>query len=141
MANYFLVEPLLVARIEAVVDASVGVHSAPDLATVLEAGDRTPAVYVTHGQDVIREARTFDADDGITDQSWIVAVKVRHGGSSAVDARADGGTLIDSLLTALRGYQLDTTACGPLRRVTAPRDLYDGAGLMVYPLQFQVRLY
>ena len=122
--NFLAAEPLLIARLEAVLPAEVHVLSAADLAHV--AGDQqpTPAVHVLYQGYQVADTRTSAA--AAVDQQWLTVVVTRNVADieQGFHARQAAGPLAAQVMDALYRHRLkkDGKSFGvsPLRLASAP---------------------
>ena len=137
---WLALEPRLIERLTAKLDAAVAVQPARDLAGVKEALQRVPGVQVYPGG--YRPANEDGA--GLTqliDQSWIVVVVVRNAADqkSGAAARADASPVCDAVLRALLGWR-PGAPYGPLKLAAPPAPpLWSPGGYGYYPFAFTTR--
>lgn len=136
MSGFLGVEPLIVARLAAsVAMPSLKVLAAPDLDGIQAASQPVPAVHVVFGG-----FERLESAGGLTEvvETWLTVAVVRNSRAAAqgAAARADAGTLLDAVFSALNGW----TPAGyrPLVPATPPAGGYD-AGFGYFPLSWRVR--
>lgn len=139
MTGHFLApEPLIEARLKAVLPTGVHVLTAADLAGVEERQQVTPAVHVIYrgyrptqdqGQGRIQEI----------EQTWwtVVAVRSVRDIKSGAGSREEAGPIVDATLEALMGWRpLDGFL--PLKLAPATAPAYR-AGFAYHPLGWTTR--
>lgn len=134
-------EPHIVARlVQALAGLVPAVHvlTGADLAGVIEAKQRTPAVHVLWRGFRVLETRA-DGCAAKLMHTWAVVAAVRNVRTlaSAADARAEAGALAAVAGAALMGWRPPNVA-GPLRLVNAPPAAYSPLGFFYLPLAFEV---
>jgi len=137
MDDFFILEPLLIARIESHISAFRGyTYGAAELAQFGGTNRQPPAPScdVIYGGYRIIDSR----DDGVArlQQSWYVVPRVRNlrdvkGGG---DARTEGGPLVAATIKALLGWR-PTPDWKALAVSTAPEPYY-ASGQLEIPLAF-----
>ena len=138
--NLFALEPLLIARLQAVLPPEAQVLTAPymaDLAELETRGVKLPAVYVMHLDGVPIEAPHGSRFGLRLVQRWAVvaAVLERSVQPQATAARSQAGELGEAIVQALHGYLPVTPGKAlALARVLFP--LYRAGGLQLLPLIF-----
>ena len=123
--NFLAAEPLIVARLRAMLPAEVHVLSAADLATVAEEQQPTPAVHVLYG--AYRVADSSVGAMASVEQSWLTVIVTRHLSDieQGFHARQAAGPLAAQVMDALFRHRLrradgKTLGAGPLRMDEAP---------------------
>ena len=125
-SNFLAAEPLIIARLRAVLPAHVHVLAAADLADVSADMQPTPAVHVLYQGYSVADNRTpaFAA----VDQQWLTVIVARNlrDITGGFDARQDAGPLAAQVMDALYRHRLkaaDGTYFGaaPLRLDSAPQ--------------------
>lgn len=129
-SNFLAVEPLLIARLRAVLPQEVYVLAAADLAQVAAGHQPTPAVHVLYGGYRVADSRTGAM--AVIEQRWITVVVARNlrdieGGH---DARQDAGPLAAQVMDALYRHRLRDESgapigTSPLRLDEAPAPGFD----------------
>ena len=140
LSNYLAISPLIIARIRAEVPAIVDVLPAQDLATLTESTLRTPSAFVIYDGDNLGDTAGRGQAQGVK-QRWLIVLAIRNArqNDGGAGLAADAGPLISDLLTALQGWQPDSTDYRPLTRVAAPRPGYSPA-FAFYPLAFETQI-
>ncbi len=127
--NFLAAEPLLIARLRAVMSAEVHVLSAADLAGVASDQQPTPAVHVLYTGYRPTETRT-GALVGV-EQQWLTVVVTRNVADieSGFHARQDAGPLAGLVMDALNRQRLRDAGgpigMAPIRLDTAPAPGFD----------------
>lgn len=127
--NFLAAEPLIIARLRAVLPADVHVLAAADVAAVASDDQPTPAVHVLYNG-----YATTDASTGAfasVDQTWLTVVVARNVADieTGHHARQDAGPLAAKVIDALNRHRLRGDAnqplgARPLRLETAPEPGY-----------------
>lgn len=136
-ADYFDVAAAIVERLRERVPVLRSVRTASSLAEIPYMTPDAPAAIVCWDGDALSEPA--DCLQPLT-QRWIVALTVRsardlEGGSGVLE---DAGPLLSIVIDALAGFRPDVPGAGRLRRIEAPRPVFD-AGYGLFPLAFSVR--
>jgi hypothetical protein len=139
ITNYLAAEPLLIARLTAKLPG-IKILSAADLAGVAEGAQNTPAVHVLYDGDRMADSSS-DGAGMLVWQRWLAVVAVRNAKTQRTgeDARDDAGLILLDLLKALQGYKLSDDFPDRLRRVAAPRPLFN-AGFLYIPTAWEVKV-
>lgn len=143
MTTFLGLEPLIVARLEALVRDALSVHvlSTADLAATTEASLPKPSVRVAYGgHRIIQEAAPLPPGWAHVEQTWVVVPAVRNVRDIKAGAapRADASVLCDAVLDALDGWNAGN-GYGALRSATpgfAPATI---DGCTYVPLAFTSR--
>lgn len=135
---FLALEPLLIERLSARVQDVKAVLSARDLAGITEGQQPTPAVHVVY--DGYRVAQDTGNGGAKLRQRWLVIVCVRNvrQENAAAAAREDADRAIDSVISALLGWE--APGFGPLSLAEAPRPLLAN-GFGYFPVGFETALF
>lgn len=139
MDDYLALEPLLKARIQAVVPQGTRVVSIAELGDWKSRAQLAPAVFVGYARD------RLDSEAGGSNQAWLqewwTVVGVRNArnmpGGDAL--RQQAGPLLATLMQALGGWSEDTTVYRKLRRQNPPQVQYY-PGYAEFPQVWQTRV-
>lgn len=139
--DYLYLEPLIIERVRESVPGLADVAGIPDLASVDEARQVTPAVYVVYlGDDVGGGAQHQGSRGAIqtVTQNWAVVLSVHYADAtgSGEGARKEAGPLLGALLQALSGW-LPDGATAPMKRAPQQAPVAYANGYFYYPLVFQ----
>lgn len=128
--NFLIAEPLIMARLRAVLPPEVHVLSAAELAQVAQAHQPTPAVHVLYAGYRADDSRT-GAFVGV-DQSWYTVIVTRNVADieQGYHARQAAGPLAAQVMDALYRHRLRDEAgnpigMSPLRLDAAPQPGFD----------------
>lgn len=135
-------EPLIVARLQAELGASVRVLTAPSLGDVSKQLAQWPAcVFVLYAGGAISDADARSYTELSCAQRWYVVPAVRNAANVAAGAaaRADVGVLAEQALAALSGWRPDGDDSAPLLLTALPAPIFD-AGYTTFPLEFTTSL-
>ena len=138
--DYLFLEPLLIERITAQVDGLQLVAGVPDLQTVAENQNYSPAVYVIYLGD---EIATGPAGQGgakkiqTVTQNWavVLAVYSADANGDGSEARRDAGPLLGKLISAVTGWK-PSIDVNPFGRSARQSPVAYNAGYFYYPLVF-----
>jgi hypothetical protein len=141
--NYLSAEPLIIARLKAVVTELGGnVFSAADLDGVNANSQITPAAHVLYYGDRVAQGngRSSTGECQCTDQVWYVVLAVRNAASQETgeDARLEAGILLKKIMKALQGWQ-PSPEHGYLIRGNGPAPGFK-AGFAYFPILFTTRV-
>lgn len=137
--DFMAAEPHIVQRLkDALAGLTPAVHvlTGADLAGVVEASQRTPAVHVLWRGFRVLESRP-DGAAARLDHTWAVVAAVRNVRTlaSGAEARAEAGALAARAGAALMGYRPPNVA-GPMRLTAAPAAMHSAQGFFYLPLAF-----
>lgn len=139
--DYLFLEPLLVERVRAEVPGLALVGGVPDLATVADQQQATPAVYLIYLGDELSAGPQAQGGQGrvqTVTQLWaaVLALYCADASGEGVAARREAGPLLGQLLKTLTGWipRPDVT---PLTRRQGPAEVAYVDGYFYYPLVFQ----
>ncbi len=128
--NFLAAEPLIVARLRAVLPPEVHVLAAADLAQVAGSQQPTPAVHVLYAGYRVDDSRT-GAFAGV-EQQWLTVVVTRNVADieAGYHARQAAGPLAAQVMDALYRHRLrdgqgDPIGLSPLRLDGAPQAGFD----------------
>lgn len=134
--DYLAAEPLLVARLESELDASVAVKTAEELAGLDELSQKTEAVYVIYDGDS-PGGNAGDGSRAVMKQRWMTVVAVRNRNTlDGEKARRKAGELMAAVNTALAGYKLGQGFLPIIRVGATPPGYSDTYGY--FPIAFEV---
>ena len=128
--NFLGAEPLIVARLKAVLPPDVHVLSASDLAKIAGGQQPTPAVHVVYGGYSVDDAKVPAL--ARTVQEWITVVVDRNVADieQGFHARQAAGPLACQVIDALHRHTLkeesgEPLGAGPMRLTAAPTPGFD----------------
>ena len=136
--NLLALEPLLVARLQAALPASVMVLTVADLKSATDGTRPAPAVDVIYG------GYTVDEDKGgmlTLTLKWLTVAAVRNlvNVRDGAGARDEAGALIHAIVQALHRWKPDLAGYGKLKLTIPPQPQY-AAGTLHFPLAWTVTL-
>jgi len=139
--DYLFLEPLLIERVRAEVAGLALVGGVPDLASVAERQQLSPAVYLIYLGDELGTGPKAQGGLGqvqTVSQLWaaVLALYCADPNGEGSGARREAGPLLGQLLNALTGWtaRADVT---PLTRRQGPSEVAYADGYFYYPLVFQ----
>lgn len=139
--DYLFLEPLLVERVRAEVPGLALVGGVPDLASVADRQQLSPAVYLIYLGDDLATGHAAQGGQGrvqTVTQLWaaVLALYCADPSGEGSGARREAGPLLGRLLKALTGWA-PRVDVAPLTRRQGPAEVAYADGYFYYPLVFQ----
>lgn len=141
LTNYFAAEPAILARLQALVPASVrSIQPALSSDQCIDFAGTGPAAFLIYGGSVIEESSGSKRSAIRESQTWIVAIVVQNVRDTIANSqvRQTAGPIlsaIDGLLlgfTPINGSDENVGVASSLRGVTAPEAFRDLPGLGIF---------